>query len=69
MRPILVWANQSAFIGGDNGLSAVAWSQLGQHAADLSLDGFLGDRESDGDFHIGQAFGDQAQDLGFAWGE
>ncbi len=52
--------DESGLVGGHDGLGAVAQAELAQHAADVCLDGFLGDHEPGRDFRIGQALGDQS---------
>ena len=66
-----VWSggDESGFVGGDDGLGAVAEPELVEDVADVGLDGFLGDDEAVGDLGVGQALGDELEDFGFAWGE
>jgi TetR/AcrR family transcriptional regulator, tetracycline repressor protein len=57
--------HQAGFVGGHDGLGAVAQAELAEHAAHVRLHGFLGDHEPGGYLGVGQAFGDEAQHLGF----
>jgi hypothetical protein len=64
-----LWFDETAVIGTDDGLCAVAVAELGQHVSDMGLDGFRADDELRGDLGVRQALGDQAQDLALAVGE
>src|SRR5215469_5222570 len=61
--------DQPGLVGEDDGLDPVADSELAQQARDVALDGGLADEESTGEFGVGQAAGEQPQDLGFPAGQ
>ena len=58
--------DQAGLVSQDDGLHAVAQAQLAQQAVDVRLDGCLGQVQARGDLSIGQAFGDEQQDLTLA---
>jgi hypothetical protein len=60
---------QAGLVGEDDGLGAVAQGELGEYPADVGLHGLLGDDEGVGDLGVGQAPGDEFEDLGLARGE
>jgi hypothetical protein len=62
-------ADQPCLVGDDDGLDAVAESELGEDAGDVGLDGRLGQVEAGGEFGVAQSSGQQAEYLQFARGE
>ena len=60
---------QAVGVGVDDGLGAVAGADLGEDVVDVALDRGGGDHEALGDLGVGQALGDQGQDLDLARGE
>jgi len=63
------WRDKAGFVGEGDELGAVAAGQLAEDAADVRLGGQRADHEPPRDFVVGQAGGDEAEDLVFALGE
>jgi hypothetical protein len=61
--------DQSCFVRGNDCLCPVAQTELAQHAAHVCLDRLFCDRQPACYLRIGQALGDEPQDLRFARGE
>src|SRR6266571_4996246 len=61
--------NQSFAPGEDGGLGAIHQLQLAQDIADVTFHGFLTDDQPPGDFPVGESFGDEPQDLAFAFAQ
>jgi hypothetical protein len=61
--------DDAAFVGEDHGLDAVAQSEFHEDAADVAFDGRVGDDQALGDLVVGEAAGDEDQDLPLAWCE
>ncbi len=62
-------AIHTGFVGEDHGLHPVAEFELHQDAFDVGSDGRFLDDECRGDLAVGQASGDEFEDLPFAWGQ
>src|SRR3954468_6367430 len=60
---------EAVLVGVDDGVDAVADTQLHQDPADVRLDRRLGDDEGVGDLGVGQSASDQLQRLALALGE
>jgi cation diffusion facilitator CzcD-associated flavoprotein CzcO len=58
--------DQTGLVGHHDGLRAVAQAELGQHPADVGLDGLLPHHEPGRDLRVRQTLGDQPQHLGLA---
>ena len=70
LAPVAVaWGHQPAFVGDDDELGAVARVQLGHDAADVGLGGQRAEEQAGGDLVVGQALGDQPEDLTLAVGQ
>jgi hypothetical protein len=63
------WAHQAGLIGEHHRLDPVAELELGQQVGDVALDGGVADEQLGGDLGIGQAPGDELEDLLLAVGE
>src|SRR6516162_4915388 len=61
--------NEACFFGELNGLGAAMSAELVEQAAGVCLDGVLADEEALGDFTVGEAGGDQAEDFEFTRGD
>ena len=57
------------FVGEDDGLHAIAQAELHQHAGHVGLDGGVADDQLGGDLLVGEAAGEQLEDLELAGGE
>src|SRR4051794_2247945 len=68
-RPVSLECDQSLARGEMHRFGAAAGAELGQDRGDVKLDGMVADRQSDGDGLVGQAFGNQLQDLALARGK
>src|SRR3954470_17039672 len=68
-QPRLTRGDETALVGEDDRLHAVAQAELGQHVGDVGLDRVLAEHELRGDLGVGQAAGDEAQHLELARGE
>lgn len=55
-------------VGGDDGLEAVAYAELGEDCCDVGLDGGFAEVEPLTDLGVGQPAGHLLQDLVFAFG-
>src|SRR5215469_10610379 len=62
-------ADQAVLVGVDDGLDPVTQAEFGQDAADVGLDGCLGQEEPLGDLGVGVAGGDLDEDLAFPHGQ
>jgi hypothetical protein len=60
---------QAGFVGKDDGLKTVAQVELGQYPADVDLHGARGQVQAGGDLGIGQADGDESEDVLLTAGE
>jgi hypothetical protein len=56
-------ADDSAFVGEDDDLDAVAEVELGEDAGDMAFDGRVAEVELRGDLGVGEAAREQPQDL------
>ena len=61
--------DQPGLVDEDDGLDPVADTELAQQARDVAFDGGLADEEPAGELGVGQAAGEQPQDLGFPAGQ
>jgi hypothetical protein len=61
--------DQRGLVGQDNRLDAVAQSELGHYPADVDLDGARGQVQAAGDLAVGQARGDEGEDVLLAAGQ
>ena len=61
--------NKASVIGGNDSLNAVSDAELAEHRRDMCLDRGLAEVELAGEFGVGKAAGDQAEDLPLALGE
>src|SRR5207248_8697783 len=59
-------SDDPGFVGEDDGLYAVAQAELGEHSPDVRLDGGVGHDELLGDLRVGEAAGDEFQDVELA---
>lgn len=60
--------HQAGLVGEDDGLHSVPDMEFVQYATDVGLDRLGADDEPGGHFHVGEAFGDEAENLGLPWG-
>jgi hypothetical protein len=60
---------ESGFVGGHDGLDAVADAELGQDPGHVGADGGLANHQRGGDLGVGESPGNQPQDVDLAGGE
>jgi hypothetical protein len=62
----LAGAHDASLVGEHDRLDPVSHAELGEYSGHVGLDGGLADDEMIGDFTVGQAAGDEAEDLELA---